>query len=78
MLFRSMAGPVTTAISSVAVLNQIARGIIAKAEVINTARSPQCKYSAAIEIGTNTSNPNERIFLIGGILGGWWMVDGEW
>ena len=59
-----MEEPVTTATSSVAVLNQIARGIIAIPDVMKTVSVPQSKYSAAIEIGIKTNKPKEIIFLI--------------
>ena len=59
-----MEGPVTIATSSVAVLNQIARGIMPKADVMKIAREPQCKYSAAMEMGMKINSAMERIFLI--------------
>jgi len=59
-----MEGPVTIATSSVAVLNQIARGIMPKADVMQTVSEPQCKYSAAIEMGMKINSAMERIFLI--------------
>ena len=59
-----MEGPVTIATSSVAVLNQIARGIMPKADVMQTVREPQCKYSAAMEMGMKINSAMERIFLI--------------
>ena len=59
-----MEGPVTIATSSVAVLNQIARGIMPKADVMKTQREPQCKYSAAMEMGMKINSAMERIFLI--------------
>ncbi len=45
-------GPVTTATFSVAVPNQIYKGIMAREEVTKTAVSPQCKRSAMTEMGT--------------------------
>jgi hypothetical protein len=59
----------------------MARGTIAKAEVINTVRSPQWRYSAAMEIGTKMSKPKERIFLIDMKKlgdGRWEVGDGSW
>lgn len=57
-------GPVTTAIFSVAVLNQMAKGAIASADVMKTVSDPHSKRSAAMEIGMNTSKPRETMVLI--------------
>ena len=56
--------PVTTATSSVAVLNQIAKGTIAIADVMKTASDPHSRYLAAIEIGMKINKPREMMFLI--------------
>jgi hypothetical protein len=55
-------GPVTTAIFSVAVLSHRDRGIIARAEEINSICDPQCKKFAATEIGTSINSNNEIRF----------------
>jgi hypothetical protein len=57
-------GPTTTAISSVAVPIQAARGRIAHAAVIKTTKSPHSKKWAAKEMGTNSSRTVKTMFLV--------------
>jgi hypothetical protein len=57
-------GPTTTAISSVAVPIQAARGRIAKAAVMKTIKSPHSKKWAARDMGINSSSTVKIMFLI--------------
>jgi hypothetical protein len=59
-----MEGPTITANSSVAVLNQMARGTMAIAAVIKTVKAPHSRCSAAMEMGIKTKSPKETRFLI--------------
>jgi hypothetical protein len=54
-------GPRARASSSVAVLSHTARGRMARADVTNTVPSPIPSRSAAMEMGTNTSNPRATL-----------------
>ncbi len=57
-------GPATTAISSVAVPIQAARGMMAIQDVINTTDDPHSKKCAAIEMGTNSNKMDKIVFLL--------------
>ncbi len=56
-------GPSTTAISSVAVPIQAARGMMAMADVINMAVDPQSRKCAAMDIGMNTKSSDSKLFV---------------
>jgi len=68
-------GPRARDSSSVAVLSQIARGRIARAELKNTGRSPQCHQAAAQERGSAASRPVAASWRSEGVRCGWSRVD---